>query len=178
MALITSTCDNCETEIKTKSRVKYITCPICKHPLTVHHEGGRPRTEIIGQRKTSSRSDNNFQQLLRVENEIARLDREWTIEREKYRMHGRHTSNLPNQTTGVGTIFAMIVGVGFALFWIGKVSEIENPGAFQAFGIVFIIAVVVSAISRLNKSSNYGEAEQQYKETRQKLTQKLNRLNG
>ena len=44
----------------------------------------------------------------------------------------------------IGAILALVVGVPFVLFWIGTASKMGAPGFFVFFGIMMLVAILVS----------------------------------
>ena len=52
---------------------------------------------------------------IRRQNEVAQLDREWQIERERYMVYGRYGSRyIPNRITSV---IGGVLITGFGIFW-------------------------------------------------------------
>lgn len=129
---------------------------------------------------------------IQQDNEIARLDRQWSMEREQYLVRGRYgRTSIPTEG---GSIGAGIVIIVFGIFWMIMASSIGSsmrgpssigfqppgfPGAsnsgpvstigniFPLFGVLFIIAGIISCIVSFNKASGYKEAQRRYEEQRQ-----------
>jgi hypothetical protein len=131
---------------------------------------------------------------IRLQNEIERLDREWEIEREKYRVQGsRGSSSLPTSGTAVMAVIGAIVAVLFLLFWIsiaasmfGGISFGEPSGfpggsspfgsiglCFPLFGGVALILVIIGVVTNVSKASGYSQAEQEYLRKREALIRSL-----
>src|SRR5579883_2910582 len=89
---------------------------------------------------------------LRGEAELARIDREWALERENYLVSGRYGWGRHVPTTWEGVLTA-VVGGGFGLFWtvtaagITSAAPDEGPFAvakvfFPLFGVVFVVGAI------------------------------------
>jgi hypothetical protein len=99
------------------------------------------------------------------ENELARIDREWDMERETYLVSGRHgTRHLPREGSGLAGIF---VGGGFALVWTVMAFSIGAPAVFPLFGIVGVIGAVWMGMTEVAKAGRYRNAERRYRNRRE-----------
>lgn len=104
---------------------------------------------------------------LRVQNEVNQLDRDWACERERYMVQGRYRSRyLPSEG---GSVFMGILIVGFGIFWTLSAASMGAPVFFPLFGVIFIIFGAVTSFTSFIKAGQYKEAEQRYKQRRQKL---------
>jgi len=133
---------------------------------------------------------------IRLQNEIERLDREWAIEREKYRIEGnRGSSSLPTSGTAVMAVIGGIVAVLFLLFWISIAASMFGgirfgepagfPGSsspfggiglcFPLFGVGALILVVIGVVTNVSKASGYSQAEHEYLRKREALMRNLQR---
>ena len=111
-------------------------------------------------------TDHHLRQI-RAQNEVARLDREWELERENYLWADRNGSR---QIPSVGTSLAMmVVSVLFGVFWIAMVSSTNGPPIMAAAGVLIIVVGLGVGISILGKASAYQQAEAAYQIRRQKL---------
>lgn len=121
---------------------------------------------------------------IQQQNEIAQLDRQWQIEREKYVVHGRRYSGIPSKGSSLAQ--GLIVGL-FGCFWtilaLGMTSatplgSLGGPFSmiaivFPAFGVIFTIAGVIGAINSYTKAQAHEDAQRAYEEERRRLQQKL-----
>jgi hypothetical protein len=112
---------------------------------------------------------------VRYQNELARIDREWEIEREKYMVAGKYGRRyIP--TKGMSLFMAVAGAVG-GLIWTIFATSItgsapdEGPFAlarllFPAFGVLFICAAVGLGIYRYSKAVAYEQAQDAYRARR------------
>lgn len=106
---------------------------------------------------------------LKRENELARLDREWQLERERYQMAGRYGSRyLPTKASG---ILMGVFTAGFGILWTvmasSTVGDLGGPGAiFPLFGLVFVVFGIVVGIYTFSRASQFEEAQRRYQRRR------------
>ncbi len=46
----------------------------------------------------------------------------------------------------IGAILSLIIGVPFVLFWIGGAHKAGAPGFFVFFGVIMLVAIVITAL--------------------------------
>jgi len=104
---------------------------------------------------------------IRFQNELARLDREWELEREKLMVTGRNGGrHIPSE--GSNVFGGIVIGV-FGLLWTMAVAYIDPTDIFPLFGIVFVIFGISLCANGFKKAGEYRQAEQEYQERRAKL---------
>jgi hypothetical protein len=125
---------------------------------------------------------------VRLQNELARLDREWEIEREQYMLTNRYGQrSIP--TAGQASMMGFIV-VGFGILWtIGATvmavssssflanhpltsgPEVIFPWLFPCFGIVFIAFGIMMSLRTRRQADAYQRAYQNYQARRAQVLQ-------
>ena len=107
---------------------------------------------------------------IKAQNEVAQLDREWQIEREKYLITGKYgNKHIPGK---ISSILIGVVTVGFGVFWMGGVASMPGSGLFSLFGLVFILFGAGMGISSFFKAGEYEKAEARYQRRRSLLLRK------
>jgi hypothetical protein len=112
---------------------------------------------------------------LRDQNELARIDREWQMEREQYLMSNRYGRRIV-PTSGLGLASAIGGGV-FGLFWLIMAVTITGSApddgpfviakfVFPLFGVVFILVAVGWGLVCLDRARKYEEAHKAYEARR------------
>jgi hypothetical protein len=112
---------------------------------------------------------------VRYQNELARIDREWEIEREKYMVAGKYGRRyIP--TKGMSLFAAVTGAVGGVIWTVFAISITGNApdegpfalakGVFPVFGILFICAAVVFGIYGYSKAAAYKQAQDTYRARR------------
>jgi hypothetical protein len=104
---------------------------------------------------------------IKLQNEIARLDREWQLERERYMVTGRFGQrSVPSQFTSV---LGGLVIVGFGIVWTSMAASMGAPGFFPMFGVIFICTGLGMSIYSFTKAGEYDRAFESYKRRRSRL---------
>lgn len=109
---------------------------------------------------------------IKLQNEVARLDREWEMQREQYKIAGAHGHRfIP--TRGMSVIGGILITV-FGVFWTAVAASmfpsIEGLlGCFPAFGVLFVLFGVGMSIYSYSKASQYEQAHQEYQARRAKM---------
>jgi hypothetical protein len=115
---------------------------------------------------------------VRHQNELARIDREWEIERQQYLIADRYgRRHVP--TAGMGLATAILGGL-FGVFWLVMAVSITggapNEGpfvigkvVFPLFGVVFIAAVVGWGIHCQSRAMKYDAAFRAYRDRRSQM---------
>ena len=112
---------------------------------------------------------------VRYQNELARIDREWEIEREQYTVRGKHgLRHIPTTTMGYG---AAAVGGVFGVIWTLMAISITSGGpdfgpfsiakvVFPVIGVAVTIGAVAYGIHCVNKAEGYKKALAAYQARR------------
>jgi len=178
MKTTTLRCNNCGADLKINPKIKFFNCDFCGSSLTIRQSGNTTFTEVLTDIKDNTETLLDNSEVILVEKEIARLDRAWLIEQEQYKIHSKHGSKLPDESTKEMTIIGTILGLGFMFFWISMVSTIPGGGMPLIFGIVGIFMLIFNSTKNINKSQNYQTAKTRYKAQRNSLLHKLSSLKG
>jgi hypothetical protein len=112
---------------------------------------------------------------IRYQNELARIDREWEAEKQKYAITDRYGRRYP-PTAGAGIGMAFVVGI-FGVFWtimaIAITSSAPDEGpfviakvVFPLFGVVFTVGAIATGISAKNRAQAYEKALAAYQARR------------
>lgn len=105
---------------------------------------------------------------LRREHELARLDREWERERDRYLVTGRSGARyVPSVATSLVT---GVIAVGFGLLWTAMAASLMNGlGPFPLFGLFFVALGLWVSVSTFRKAVRYRRAHDAYQRRRAEL---------
>jgi hypothetical protein len=120
---------------------------------------------------------------LHAQNELARLDRDWDIERQRYQIMGRYGLMY---TPTVGTALATaVIGAAFGIFWtalgftmtnVWSAFGLLNEGPFLVInfivpllGILFTIGAIWRGVYYWLLAQNHATAYRVYQQRRDKL---------
>ena len=163
------TCNHCGAPLQVPPTTRFLTCTYCGTRLEIHRSGNAVYTEIleaIDQRTAEMAQDLD---VIRRQNEIERLDREWQLKRDSLMVRGKHGSVSKPSVAG-GLVGALVAG-GFGVFWTVTAASAGAPGFFVLFGVLFVIMAIVMGISTATKATEYQDAEQNYLRQRESLMQ-------
>lgn len=115
---------------------------------------------------------------VRYHNELARIDREWEIEREQYLIRSRYgTTHVPTTAMGLGVA---VLGGLFGAFWTIMALSMTRGGPdegpfsiarifFPIFGVVFTLVMVGFGMSAYSKAKKYEAAHAAYQARRRQV---------
>lgn len=126
---------------------------------------------LAGQGRDASPQDDTVRQHLSElmrENELARLDREWQMERERYYISGRNNSGqyMPTKTSGVLFAVVAIFGGGFWTVMAAGMAGKDGPSIFPLIGVVFILFGIGVGIFTFLRANQLEAAQQRYQRRR------------
>lgn len=108
--------------------------------------------------------------LMELQIELAQVDREWELEKDRHTFSGRYTPTGGNSLLR-GTA-VVVIGTLFLLMAVAA----KAPAPFWLFGIVLIAAGIATGIRLSNKAAAYQQAEAAYEEKRAALLAQQNKL--
>jgi len=164
METISLTCNNCGAPLRVPDSAKFVTCNHCDAQLAIHRNANATFTEQLDKiAETTDQLADAVTQLTR-QNEIARIDREWAMEKQDYMITGKHGHrHLPNE---VSSVIGGVVAVGFGIFWTIATASSSAPGFFPLFGVLFVCIGIGVSIHGFVKAQGYREAQRRYRRRR------------
>ena len=171
MRFVDSRCIHCGATLRVARDAAHICCQYCKAELIVVRDGAAVTTQMLGEM-----NENLGQKLdvLRMQNEVERLDREWSLQRETFMVSGQNGArSLPST---VGSIFGggIMIAMGSVMFLI--IATAEAPPFVILMPVVMIGAGIVTAFFGMSKASAHRSAEAAYQRRRQVLLRELARV--
>ena len=162
----TVTCNHCGAPLDVPPGTRFVTCAHCGSRLEIHRTGNAVYTEVLEAIDQRTKEIAQDVDVIRRQNEVERLDREWQMRREELMVRGkRGSASTPSAAGGViAIVIALIVGI----FWMSMVAS-HGGGAFALFGLLFILVGVGSGINMILKAGQYDQSERQYQEERARL---------
>lgn len=173
MKLLALTCNHCGAPIEVPRKVKFVTCQFCSTKLQVHTEGNGAYTEVLEQlTQTTDRIADNTE-VIRLQNELERIDREWTMQRSNYMIKGKDGEmSVP---TKAGTVFSGI----FVIIVVGIMFLAMASSPFPAMALfpagIFIIALF-SLGTAMHKADEYDRRKRTHDRRRMDIIRELDQL--
>jgi hypothetical protein len=188
MQLLSLTCQHCGAPLEVPAKITHLTCQFCGTRLKVQRTGSAAYTETLEEvaQSVARVADNTDQ--LKLEQEIARLDREWMMSRDQYMVRGKDGQiSVPTKTSAAiggaiivvfGLIWTLVAAgmagaVGFGINQVGGGPLSILPGLFPCFGVLFVIGGIVMAVTAYGKAINFEEHRHAYQAERSRLLSEL-----
>ena len=164
-------CQGCGADLQVDETVRYVTCNYCHARLEVVHDPSVTHTRLMEKlEKTTERMAGNLR-VIELQNELARMDREWELRREGFMVTGKHGQrSLPSAT---GSSVGGLVAVVFGVIWIGFAASIGAPSFFILFGLVFCGFAIFSAVNGAAKANAHQSAEALHLQQRAELIRRI-----
>jgi DNA-directed RNA polymerase subunit RPC12/RpoP len=163
----TVTCNHCGAPLAIADSTRFVNCTYCGARLEVHRKGNALYTEVldaIDQRTKEIAADVG---VIRRQNEIERLDREWAMRREELMVRGKNGST--STPSIVGGVLVMLITTVFGGFWTVTAANAGAPGIFPLFGVFFILAGIAGGITMIVKAGQYDHEQRRYEAERARL---------
>jgi hypothetical protein len=164
-------CNACGAPLQVPVQANFVTCTFCSAQLAVRRTEGAITTEALEAIAQGTLKIGEDLETIKLHHELERLDREWTMGLDRYRVQGKdgHYS-VPSAT---GSIFGGVIVIAFGIFWMIGASSMGAPGFFPLFGLIFIGVAVASMVSGSSKAVAYEQARQVYERRRQEVLHEI-----
>ncbi len=176
METIPLSCGKCGAPLEAPAGTDHLTCGYCSSRLVVRRSGGAIFTEVLAEiREKTERMSENLE-VIRLQNDLERLDREWQMGRERYLVVDKHgRSHLPSR--GASLLVGLVVA-GFGVFWTVTAAGMGAPGFFPLFGVLFVGMAVWMAFAGAAKAAAYERDCAAYEGRRGRLLAEIREREG
>lgn len=182
MEIINLKCNNCGADLRIDPKIRFFNCTFCNSSLALKQSGNVAYTEVLDTIKTNTDTLIDRSDEMLLEKQIARLDRDWDMERERYMIETSDgKKEIPTSGSGTTNAIGAFVGIGFLIFWLIMVASMPNDGVTSVFmlvGIGGILYVIVRVINNSSKINEYNDAKQRYETRRAELLKRLESTTG
>ena len=178
MELEKLSCNSCGAPLEVPRSARFVTCNHCSSQLSVCRTDAVTYTETLDELVNKTEELSEQVENLTAQNEIAALDREWEMERQKYMVSTNEgKKHIPTEGGSIGGGIAIsIFGLLWTIFAFVMTSQAPDFGpmpiirvVFPLAGVVFIAVGIGSSAVSYNKAGAYRRAEQQYQSRRDEL---------
>ncbi|HET6425050.1 MAG TPA: hypothetical protein VFG20_15290 [Planctomycetaceae bacterium] len=166
-------CSACGAPLTIPETVEYVACRYCQAQLHVQRNQSVVFTEVLQSLQKQTERIADTTDVLRIQNEIALLDREWEQQSAGLMVHGKHGRvSVPDKTSAVvgGTVITL-----FGLFWTAMAGLMFPPMAL--FGLLFISLGLWNTFKVHNDAGRYTQLRTLHDQKRQALRDQLQMLN-
>jgi F0F1-type ATP synthase assembly protein I len=172
MELLSLACGHCGAPLEVPDGTRFVTCGYCSSKLEVHRSGGAIYTEVLESLQKRTEEIAGDVEILKLQNELERIDREWQSTRESCMIRGKD-GGLSEPSPVAGTI-AGVIAIGFGIGWIVVAASRFPPMAL--FGLAFIGIIIFNIFNNLKKSNEFGEKKQEHELRRAEVLQAIRKL--
>ena len=176
--ILSASCNKCGAGLELPPGLRFATCQFCGSKLEVRFTGGVVYTEVLDASNDSDRQIAHDLQLIKLQNELNRLDQEWTIDRERYRNHNGRGSMWPREPNGLKSAATGLFVVAFGLFWIIGAASAGAPVPFVLLGVVIVVGIISVFVLGTKRENEYAIALAAYEGRRARLLRLLRHLEG
>jgi hypothetical protein len=169
MELLSLACGHCGAPLEVPGGTRFVTCGYCSSKLEVHQSGGAIYTEVLEAIQKRTEEIAGEVEILKMQHELERIDREWQSDRESCMIRGKH--GRLSEPSPVGGTIALVVVIGFGIFWTILAGGMFPPMAL--FGLAFIGIGIFNLINNLKKSNEFAEKKQEYEQRRAAMLQTI-----
>ena len=178
MKLENLTCNSCGAPLRVPESANYVTCNHCSTQLVVRREDNFTFTQQLDRIEETTEKLSERIDELSSQGEMAALDREWQLEREKYMITDKNgRTHIPTEG---GAIAGGIVITVFGSFWTimacAMSSSAPDVGSFRVvsavfplFGVGFVVLGIVMSVIGHSKAGDYKRAQRNYQRRRSEL---------
>lgn len=172
MKTIAISCNHCGAGLNPPDDARFITCSFCGTRLQVCHEGNAYFSRVMEAIAQDTAKMSGDLDVIKIQNEIERLDREWALEREKYLIRNQDGTTTGGRVEGgCATVVTMIIVMcGLAMTAFLFSGPLPIMGFASLIGTFFIVMQVYEGHQ---KGMLLEKAQARYNERRLNLLKKL-----
>jgi hypothetical protein len=169
MKVLSLTCNHCGAPLEVPESTRFLTCRFCNSRLEIHQDGAAAYTEVLEALDQRTARMEDQLNVLQIQNEVERLDREWESERESYLVSGRNgTRRLPTKT---GSLVGTLIVGGVGAFWMAIASQVN--GFFALIGVFVIAIAIIGGVHGFMKATQYDARLAAHQERRSAILGRL-----
>jgi hypothetical protein len=161
----TVVCCRCGAALAVPAGVQFVSCNQCRSQLAVRRDASVTFTSAL-----DAPTPVDWHELTRIEieQEIARIDREWQLRREDLMVSGRYGHRY--RPSVAGGVFTLCLTLGFGSVWTliaaAMASEMGSAWFGVAIGVVFIGVGALVGLSTIAKGRRWNIEEANYRQRR------------
>lgn len=176
METLSVRCNHCGAPLEIGGGTRFVTCQFCHSHLEVKRTDSSVFTEEVAKIAENTGRMAESLEVIELQNEIERLDREWAQKEAGYIVHGKHGPHRPSSSPfGLAFgIFAACFAFVIALF----AAQIPHGGIFWVLPAGMGIFILFTAVRNMNKGAELEQAESKHRAHRATLVANLRQTRG
>ena len=174
METLSVRCNHCGAPLQVAENTRFVTCQFCQSSLEVKRTDSSIFTEEVAKIAENTGRMAESLEVITVQNEIEKLDREWGFEQTNHMVQTRHGPTPPGNP-----IFGLAFTIFFAVGCFGMASfsgSFGAPGIFQMVPTGMGVFALVAGVMGMVKGQARDEAQSRYQQRRIELTRQLEAL--
>lgn len=176
METLSVRCNHCGAPLQIGEGTRFVTCQFCQSNLEVKRTDSSVFTQEVAKIAENTGRMAESLEVIELQNEIERLDREWAQKEAGYISNGKNGPHRPSSS-----LFGLAFGIFFACVCFGMAVAMSNiagsfHGGFSAMGLVpagMGVFAIVAAVMNMNKGVELERAESAHQARRAELLAKL-----
>lgn len=163
-------CQGCGADLEVDESIRFVTCNFCGSRLEIVHDPTTTHSRLLEEIGEKTERISEDLKVIRLQNDLEQLDREWAQERETYMTTNKDGSR--SKPSAAGSVVGGIVAGGAGLVWMvmtAGVGHMGGPSGLPLFGLVFIGIGLWAMISGISRADRYRVAEAGMQERRRQL---------
>jgi hypothetical protein len=160
-------CQGCGADLEVDEGIRFVNCNYCGARLEIVRDATTTHSRLLDKidQRTGEMADDL--KVIRLQNELEQLDREWEADRSKYLTRDKH-GNV-SEPSSVGAVVGGVVMIGFGILWMSVTASMNAPGIFPFFGLLFIGFAIYAMVSSMSKAQGLSDSESGYRMKREQL---------
>ena len=176
METLSVRCNHCGAPLTVSESTRFVTCQFCQSNLEVKRTDSSIFTEEVAKIAENTGRMAESLEVIELQNEIERVDREWSQTEAGYTVHGKNGPQRPSSS-----LFGLAFAIFFACVCFGMsvfASQMPGPGIFALVPAGMGIFALVAAVMNMTKGAELEQAQERHRARRAELVAKLQRARG
>lgn len=160
-------CQGCGADLQVDDSIRFVSCNYCGARLEIVRDATTTHSKLLDKIERRTGEMAGELKVIRLQNDLEQIDREWQAERSKYLVTNKH--GQVSEPSSAGAVVVGVLVIGFGIFWTVSAASMGAPGIFPLFGLVFIGFALFGIVSSVNKADNLKNGENVYQAKRSRL---------
>lgn len=177
METLSVRCNHCGAPLQVSEATRFVTCQFCHSSLEVKRTEGSVFTEEVARIAENTGKMAESLEVITLQNEIEKLDREWGIEQMNSMVPGR-TGPRPPGNPWFGLVFTIFFAAGcFSMASLASSERVPDvPGIFIFVPVGMGLFALFAGISGVFKGETRKVAQAGYQQRRAEIERQLEAL--
>lgn len=176
MKLVSVDCNHCGAPLEVGETTRFVTCGYCSKRLAVQRTDSAIYTEVLDEIRQTTNQLADDMEVIKMQNQIEQLDREWAMEREGYMVRNKHGVKEP-PVTGIGAVIAVLITLVAIVFMGQLFMEVAGGSSMEALVILGMAGFgILTVATAVRKGQRFQQGKQRYQTHRQRMLRDLEQL--